>query len=126
MVLENCVSRVFPRLVDVKPVSVIWVRRDSYCWPHRILDDAGHALAIGLIPVPWPPWPTGEPPDGAARAAVQAIALALIISFVIALIGAPLAPKLLGLMGASPSVIAKGSGFTTVMLAATPRSFCSS
>src|SRR6476620_4968199 len=61
---------------------------------------------------------TGEKnPDGAARAAVQAIALALIISVVIALIGAPLAPRLLGLMGASPSVIAKGSGFTRIMLA---------
>src|SRR3977135_2966712 len=61
---------------------------------------------------------TGEKnPDGAARAAVQAIALALIVSAVIALIGAPLAPKLLALMGASPAVIAKGSGFTRVMLA---------
>ena len=55
--------------------------------------------------------------EGAARAAVQAIALALIVSAVIALIGAPLAPKLLSLMGASPDVVAKGSGFTRVMLA---------
>lgn len=55
--------------------------------------------------------------EGAARAAVQAIALALIISAVVALIGAPLAPKLLSWMGASPQVIASGSGFTRVMLA---------
>jgi len=56
-------------------------------------------------------------PDGAARAAVQSIALALIVSLVVALIGAPLAPKLLTLMGASPGVVAQGSGFTRVMLA---------
>lgn len=55
--------------------------------------------------------------EGAARAAVQAIALALIISAVVALIGAPLAPKLLSWMGASPEVVANGSGFTRVMLA---------
>src|SRR5712664_4438239 len=56
-------------------------------------------------------------PEGAARAAVQAILLALTVAIVIALIGAPLAPKLLAFMGAAPSVIAKGSGFTRVMLA---------
>ena len=38
-------------------------------------------------------------PDGAARAAVQAIALALIVSIVIGAVGAPLAPKLLATDG---------------------------
>src|SRR5678815_1911532 len=56
-------------------------------------------------------------PDGAARAAVQAIALALTVSIVIGAIGAPLAPKLLALMGGSPWVIEHGSAFTRVMLA---------
>lgn len=56
-------------------------------------------------------------PDGAARAAVQAIALALIVSLALALIGAPLAPRLLALMGGSPWVIEHGSSFTRVMLA---------
>src|SRR6266446_7835096 len=36
-------------------------------------------------------------PEGAARSAVQAIALALIVSTIIAAIGAPLAPRLLAL-----------------------------
>jgi putative MATE family efflux protein len=56
-------------------------------------------------------------PEGAARAAVQAIALALIVSIVIGIIGAPLAPKLLQLMGGSPWVVEHGSAFTRVMLA---------
>lgn len=56
-------------------------------------------------------------PEGAARAAVQAIALALIVSVVIGIIGAPLAPKLLQLMGGSPWVVEHGSAFTRVMLA---------
>jgi putative MATE family efflux protein len=56
-------------------------------------------------------------PDGAARAAVQAIGLALLLSLVIAVIGTPLAPKLLALMGGSPWVVEHGSAFTRVMLA---------
>jgi putative MATE family efflux protein len=56
-------------------------------------------------------------PDGAARAAVQAIALALTVSTIIGAVGAPLAPKLLALMGGSPWVIEHGSSFTRVMLA---------
>ena len=56
-------------------------------------------------------------PEGAARAAVQAIALALLVSLTIAIVAAPNAPKLLTLMGGSPWVIEHGSAFTRVMLA---------
>jgi len=55
-------------------------------------------------------------PDGAARAAVQSIALGLIAAVLIGITGATLAPRLLALMGASDSVIETGSGFTRVML----------
>ena len=56
-------------------------------------------------------------PDGAARAAMQSIFIALLVSFAIAAVGAPLAPKLLKVMGGSPWVIEHGSSFTRVMLA---------
>ena len=56
-------------------------------------------------------------PDGAARAAVQSILIALLVSLTIAAIGAPLAPRLLKIMGGSPWVIEHGSAFTRVMLA---------
>ncbi|HKA87166.1 MAG TPA: MATE family efflux transporter [Haliangiales bacterium] len=55
-------------------------------------------------------------PDGAARAAVQVIALGLLIAGVLGAIGAVFAPRLLSLMGASDAVVATGSGFTRVLL----------
>ena len=60
---------------------------------------------------------TGEKDaEGAARTAVQAIALGLLVSALLGITGAIFAPTLLSLMGASDSVIASGSTFTRVML----------
>jgi len=60
---------------------------------------------------------TGEhDAEGASRTAVQAIALGLLVSLALGIAGAVFAPSLLGLMGASPDVIATGSRFTRVML----------
>ena len=56
-------------------------------------------------------------PEGAARASVQAVAIAVIMSMIIAVGAAPFAPQLLRLMGGSPWVIEHGSSFTRVMLA---------
>src|SRR2546422_2011922 len=55
-------------------------------------------------------------PDGAAEAAVQGIGLGVITAATIAVLGVLLAPKLLGVMGASPEVIAMGQNYTRVML----------
>jgi putative MATE family efflux protein len=55
-------------------------------------------------------------PEGAARAAGQSVLLGLIVAAGIALLAAPAAPALLRVMGATPQVIATGSGFTRVML----------
>jgi MATE family, multidrug efflux pump len=55
-------------------------------------------------------------PDEAAEAAVQGIALGLVVAAAVAVLGIALAPRLLALMGASPGVIAIGSGYTRMML----------
>ena len=60
---------------------------------------------------------TGEQdPDGAARAAGQSVLLGLAIAIAIALTAAPVAARLLQMMGASATVIESGQGFTRVML----------
>ena len=55
-------------------------------------------------------------PEGAARAAVQTIALGLLISVTLAIVGIIFAPTFLALLGASPDVIATGSNFARMML----------
>jgi putative MATE family efflux protein len=55
-------------------------------------------------------------PDGAAHAAGQSVVLGLAVAAAIALIGAPNAPRLLRIMGATDEVVRSGSGFTRVML----------
>ncbi len=54
--------------------------------------------------------------DGAATAAVQVVAIALGCAALLGLAGSVLSTHLLGAMGASPSVIASGSGYTGLML----------
>jgi putative MATE family efflux protein len=54
--------------------------------------------------------------EGAARTAVQSIALGVLIAVPLGIAGALLAPRLLALMGASPDVVASGSRFMAVML----------
>ena len=55
-------------------------------------------------------------PEGAALASVQAIIIGLVISIIVGAIGIVFAPRLLGLMGASPEVIATGHRYTAVLL----------
>jgi putative MATE family efflux protein len=54
--------------------------------------------------------------DGAARTAVQAVALGVLAAAIFAVGGVTLGPRLLALMGADPSVLAIGSGYARVML----------
>ncbi|MEE8522772.1 MAG: MATE family efflux transporter, partial [Thermoanaerobaculia bacterium] len=56
--------------------------------------------------------------DGAARAAVQCVALGVGVAAVIGVIGATQAPRLLALMGAEPEVIEVGVSYTRLMLGA--------
>lgn len=62
-------------------------------------------------------------PDGAARAAVQVLALGLLVSGVLGLAGAVWAPELLVLMGAAPEVIAEGTGYARVTLGGSATAF---
>lgn len=57
-----------------------------------------------------------QDPMGAAVAAVQAIAVGLLLSLIVAAAGILFAPNLLALMGASPSVIQIGATYTRILL----------
>jgi MATE family, multidrug efflux pump len=119
MVLEMCMESIFA-VVDIKWVSYLGPDAMATVGLTESLLTLLYAIAIGLSigATATVARRIGEHnPEGAARAAVQAIALGLIVAIVIALIAAPLAPKLLSLMGASPSVIEHGAGFTRIMLA---------
>src|SRR6266550_31286 len=112
MVLEMCMESIFA-VVDIKWVSYLGADAMATVGLTESLMTLVYTLAIGLSigATATVARRIGEQNrDGAARAAVQAIVLALIVSAIIALIGAPLAPKLLWLMGASPSVVARGAG----------------
>ncbi len=54
-------------------------------------------------------------PAEASRAAVQAILLGVMVSIPIAVLGATFAPQLLALMGADPTIVEQGKGFTRIM-----------
>ncbi len=119
MVLEMIMESVFA-VVDIFWVSHLGTDAAATVGLTESLMTLVYALAIGLSigAMAMVARRIGEQnPDGAARAAVQAVVLALIVSIVIGAIGAPLAPKLLALMGGSPWVIEHGSAFTRVMLA---------
>ena len=54
--------------------------------------------------------------EAAARAATQGIVLGLVLAAVLGVAGGTLAPRALRVMGASPEVVAQGTGYARVML----------
>lgn len=58
-------------------------------------------------------------PEGASIAAVQAIAIGLVLALLVGLAGILYAPDVLRLMGASPSVIEVGTRYTRVIFGGT-------
>lgn len=119
MVLEMIMESVFA-VVDIFWVSHLGTDAAATVGLTESLLTLIYALAIGLSigAMAMVARRIGEQnPDGAARAAVQAIALALLVSITIGVVAAPLAPRLLAVMGGSPWVIEHGVGFTRVMLA---------
>lgn len=53
--------------------------------------------------------------DGASRAAVQAILLGALVALTLGIAGGVAAPQLLSMMGASPSVLTKGTTYARIM-----------
>lgn len=61
--------------------------------------------------------------EGAAHAAVQAIALGFLVSGTVAIVGAVFAPQLLALMGGTPDVVGVGATYARVMLGGSVSAF---
>jgi putative MATE family efflux protein len=119
MVLEMMMESVFA-VVDIFWVSHLGTDAAATVGLTESLLTLIYALAIGLSigAMAMVARRIGEQnPDGAARAAVQAIILAALVSLAIGLAATPFAPRLLAVMGGSPWVIEHGSAFTRVMLA---------
>src|ERR671929_314681 len=103
MVLEMIMESVFA-VVDIFWVSHLGTDAAATVGLTESLLTLIYALAIGLSigAMAMVARRIGEQnPDGAARAAVQAIAIALIVSIALGAVGAPLAPKLMAMMGGS-------------------------
>jgi putative MATE family efflux protein len=119
MVLEMCMESVFA-VVDIFWVAHLGADAVATVGLTESMLTLMYAVAIGLGigATAMVARRIGEKnPEGAARAAVQAIALGLIVSVVVAIVGVSFADKLLALMGASPWVLEHGAGFTKIMFA---------
>jgi len=118
MVLEMALESVFA-VVDVFWVSRLGASAVATVGLTESILSLLYALAIGLsmAATAMVARRIGERDrESAARTAVQAIALGVLIAVPLGIAGALLAPRLLALMGASPDVVASGSRFMAVML----------
>ena len=118
MVLEMCMESIFA-VVDIKWVSYLGPDAMATVGLTESMLMIIYSLAIGLSigATAMVARRIGEHnPDGAARAAIQSVFVGLLLAIMLALIGAPLAPRLLAAMGAAPSVIEHGVWFTRIML----------
>lgn len=119
MVLEMCMESVFA-VVDIKWVSYLGPDAMATVGLTESMLTIVYSLAIGLSigVTAMVARRIGEhDSEGAARVAVQSVFLGLLVATILALIGAPLAPRLLAAMGAAPAVIEHGVWFTRIMLA---------
>lgn len=118
MVLEMALESVFA-VVDVFWVSKLGATAVATVGLTESMLALIYALAIGLsmAATAMVARRIGERDrERAARTAVQAIALGVLVAVPLGLAGALLAPRLLSWMGAAPEVVASGSRFTAVML----------
>src|SRR6266542_1915253 len=119
MVLEMCMESVFA-VVDMFWVSHLGTDAMATVGITESMLTLMYAVAIclGIGATAMVARRIGEGnPEGAARAAVQAIAVGIIVSLLFAVIGVSFSGKLLAVMGGSPGVVSQGAGFTKVMFA---------
>ena len=118
MVLEMAMESVFA-VTDIFFVAHLGPAATAAVGLTESLLGAVYALAMGLAiaATALVARRVGEQdPEGAARAAGQAVLLSAGVAAVLGAFGVVLAPRLLALMGASPEVLAVGTGYTRVML----------
>lgn len=119
MILEMSMESLFA-VVDIYFVSKLGADAAAAVGLTESLLTIVYALAIGLsmATTAMVARRVGEKDlPGARVAAVQAIALGVLLTVPIALAGALGAPRLLRLMGAPESVVASGAGYTAIMFA---------
>lgn len=118
MVLETALESVFA-LTDVFWVSRLGAEAITAVGLAESLVTLVYTIAIGLsigVTAMVARRIGGGDPEGAARAAVQAIGLGLVVSTAIAVVGILYAPQLLRLLGAQPEVVAGGAGYARILL----------
>jgi len=119
MVLEMCMESIFA-VVDIKWVSYLGPDAMATVGLTESMLTIIYSLAIGLsigVTAMVARRIGEQDTNGAARVAMQSVFLGLLVAIILALIGAPLAPRLLAAMGAAPAVIQHGVWFTRIMLA---------
>jgi putative MATE family efflux protein len=118
MILEMMMESVFA-IVDIAYVSRVSVNAVATIGLTESVITLVYALAIGLSMAATAVVARriGEKDEkGAARAAVQAILLGIMISVVIGILGLIYSKEILSLMGGSEDLIAEGHGYTKLLL----------
>ncbi|MEE9364463.1 MAG: MATE family efflux transporter [Cellulophaga sp.] len=118
MILEMCMESIFA-LVDILYVSKISVNAVATIGLTESVVTLVYAIAIGLSMAAMAivARRIGEKDvKGAKEAAVQAILLGIIVAIGIGIVGFVYAKEILQLMGASPSLIEEGYGYTKLLI----------
>jgi putative MATE family efflux protein len=117
MILEMCMESVFA-LVDIFFVGRIGREAVATVGLTESVLTLVYSVAIGLsmAATAMVARRTGEKkPDAAAHTAVQSILVAVVLTLVVSLSGAFLAPQILQMMGASPETVVTGASYTRIV-----------
>ena len=118
MILEMMMESIFA-IVDIAYVSQVSVNAVATIGLTESVITLVYAVAIGLSMAATAVVARriGEKDvQGAKQAAVQAIALGILVSVIVGVIGFLFAKEILALMGAEPELIAEGYGYTQLLI----------